>query len=653
MSPGRRISGSDDGAVLPIVALSLVFLITMTAFTIDLGRVMLANRDLQKVSDLVALDLARRVDGVHTVDQINADPTFLLQKTISAARNGFDVTGPRRLEHHLGVIDRRTRQFFELHGSSVPNAVRVVAGDTVDYFFAPGSSSTSRAADTLGRGNATCVSPDPDCPLVPDDTGGGGGTTTTLLGGVTTTLPGGGGGTTTTLPGGVTTTTLPGATTTTSPGGSTTTVPGGGTTTTLPGTTSSIPDGCLPLPTICQLTAATTDFETGSFLAGGNLTTPQVQLLNGLMSAVAPGVSLDALSYQGLASAQLTARQLATALGLGSPNDLFTATVSYKNFLLASASALSSNGGSPAAVNALNLMAPSVPVNKTIDLSRLLGQGSGFHASLGNGPSAFDTYIKYLNLLEASAFVVNGTNAISVPNLSVNQPGFVRVDASVKVIEAAQRKLRAQVNDVLQTSQLDLTLTITIDVAGPRSGERVRGTMVVHPTSGSASTWPSLIVCPNTPGSVPPQVRITVLGSPVTTTGNASLTVSVSSIDVLSTNIPATSITSAGQTGTAQFLYPSEFEPSTGSGGMKRVGNPSLNLAAGFSATSGNSTVLGVPLIPVNTLISEANQALSSSIFSGIQDAIVPLITSTLGVELGGADVGVFGVECTETVLVH
>jgi uncharacterized membrane protein len=610
VSSGRRLRGNEDGAVLPIVALSLVFLMTMTAFTIDLGRVMLSNRDLQKVSDLVALDLARRVDGVRTVTEINADPTFQLQKLISASRNGFDITGARRVDHHLGVIDRRTREFHELHGSSVPNAVEVVAGDAVDYFFFPGSSSTSRGAAALARGNATCIAPDPLCPLIPDDT------------------PPGGGGTTTTLPG--VTTTLPGATTTT------------------------LPDPCMP-PTICQLTAASADFEAGSFLASASLSNTQVQLLNGLFSAVGTGVNFDVLSYQGLANAQLTARQLATALGLASPDNLFTTTITYKNFLLASANAIASNGGPAAAVTALNVLAQSVNPNTTIDVSNLMGTGSGFYAGQGNSPSGFDTYLKFFNLLQGSAFLINGNNAISVPNLAVGIAGFTRVDASFKAVEGVKQLTKAHVGDQLLTSQLDLTLTITLDIdnSGHRAGERIRGTLVVHPVGGSAVASPSLIVCPNTPGPAAPQVRITVVGSPVTTTGNAALTMSVASIDVLRTNIPSASITSAGQSGTATFMYPNEFEPSVGTGGTKRVSNPSLNLSAGFSATSGNSSVLGIPLIPVNTLINEANAGLSSSVFSKIQDTIVPLVTSTIGIELGGADVGVFGIECTETLLVH
>ena len=44
---GRAQQPRDRGAVLPIVALTLVTLIAMAAMTIDLGRLMMKRRDLQ------------------------------------------------------------------------------------------------------------------------------------------------------------------------------------------------------------------------------------------------------------------------------------------------------------------------------------------------------------------------------------------------------------------------------------------------------------------------------------------------------------------------------------------------------------------------------------------------------------------------------
>ena len=590
-SPGR-----DRGAVIPIVALCLVFLMTMTAFTIDLGRVMVSNRDLQKVSDLVALDLGRRIDG-RTVDQINADPAFQQQMLTSASRNQFDITGQRTIGYQLGLVERSTRKFYELHGSSVPNAVRVTAGDVLRYFFVPGTNHTTRSAVGLSAGNATCVSPDPQCAAgigEPDQT-----------------------------------------TTTTSPSTTTTTCP-----------------SCTPI--ITYLTTATTDFRVGSFLAGVNLDDTQVKLLNALLSKTGTSVTLDAVSYQGLASTQLTVRQLAAALGLASPNDLFTSTISYSAFLAASAAVLASNGNPQAALTVNNL-SKSVDKNKTIQFKNLVRKGNGFRADVGQGPSAFDTYLNFLNLLEASAFLVNGTNAIAIPNLDFGIPGITNVDASLAAVGAPREMLGAHVGDQLTTSQVDLTLTITvdIDISTVQPGGRLRGTIVVRPQSASATASPTMIVCPQDPN---PGTAVGVVGSAITSTGSESLVLSLPvagvNTDVLAVNVPNPSVTAPGATGTATFSYAAEFMPPVASGSMKRVGAQSLNLAVAFDAPTG-SALLGIPPIPLPQMVDTVNSALNTMVLPRIENTMLRKIANTLGIEFGGADVGVFGIDCNTVVLVH
>lgn len=559
----------DRGAVLPIVALSLVFLMTMTAFTIDLGREMLSNRDLQKVSDLTALDLSRRLDG-RTVNQINADTTFTQQMFTSATRNGFPIQGARSLSYQLGSVDRTTREFHQLHGTSIPNAVRVLAGDNVQFFFAPGSRDTAKSAVGLGTTTPLCQPPDPPC--------------TPLIG-------------------------------------------------------------------------ATTDFEVGSFLASASLDATHVKLLNALFSRVGSGVNLDAVSYQGIANSQVTIRQLSAALGLASPNDLFTATVGYRALLNAAASALSSNGGSATAVTALQAIALTTNTNTQIDLSTLLRRGSGFSANSGNG-SGFDSAIKLLNFLEGSAYLINGNSAISIPNLSFGIPGITNVDASLKVIESPGRLYGAVVGETLSTSQVDLTLTVTVDLdlSAIRVGERLRGTIVVHPTAGSAVASPTLIACPGN-GAVAPQDQIQVNGSAVSTTGNESLTLSaqvgLAVVDVLSTTINSASVAVPATSGTATFLYTTEFEPPAGTAGTKRVATPALSLSTGFDATTSNSTVIGTPLIPLATLVSETNQGLNASILAPLESNAISKIMGTLGLQIGGADVGAMDIHCVGPALVR
>ncbi|MGQ0616926.1 MAG: hypothetical protein ACT4PW_08030 [Acidimicrobiia bacterium] len=139
ISRRRRRANGEDGVVLMIVAVSLVVLVAATALTIDLGRQMMRRRDMQLVADVVSLDMARLLDG-RTRAQLLSSTDWAAQLTDSRDRNDFPDTGaPRHLDIALGHIDSVTRAFVEdVAASSVPTAVRVNAGDSVEYFFASG-----------------------------------------------------------------------------------------------------------------------------------------------------------------------------------------------------------------------------------------------------------------------------------------------------------------------------------------------------------------------------------------------------------------------------------------------------------------------------------------------------------------------------------
>lgn len=59
----RRWDRDERGSVAPFVAISLLVLILMAAFAIDLGVQRIARKDMQALSDAVAVDAARVVDG--------------------------------------------------------------------------------------------------------------------------------------------------------------------------------------------------------------------------------------------------------------------------------------------------------------------------------------------------------------------------------------------------------------------------------------------------------------------------------------------------------------------------------------------------------------------------------------------------------------
>ncbi|MGQ0616436.1 MAG: TadG family pilus assembly protein [Acidimicrobiia bacterium] len=153
----RRIQNrpGDRGAVIPMVAISLVVLIIGTAFSIDLGRQMSRRRDMQAIADVIALDMGRLIDGTSTRQALESSVAWEQQLTDTRSRNDFQPAGARQLEPVLGVWDEQSQTFTPSAPEGIPNAVRVTARDEVAYFFAPGAGGVNRLAIATKGGEET------------------------------------------------------------------------------------------------------------------------------------------------------------------------------------------------------------------------------------------------------------------------------------------------------------------------------------------------------------------------------------------------------------------------------------------------------------------------------------------------------------------
>lgn len=127
-APGRR-DERGAAAVIVGVALTLVLLI-IAAFAVDIGMQRTARRDMQALADVVALDLARNLDG-RTSAQLAS--TMDAQMAKSLARNGDTLGSAPDLDWDLGEL--RNGSFVEVASADVPSAVRVRADTTVDFAF--------------------------------------------------------------------------------------------------------------------------------------------------------------------------------------------------------------------------------------------------------------------------------------------------------------------------------------------------------------------------------------------------------------------------------------------------------------------------------------------------------------------------------------
>ena len=141
----------ERGVMAILVALLTCFtLIPMAAVAVDLGVQRVARRDLQNVADLVALDLARGVDGQPYSQLI----TSLQSDADKSAARSTVAGDPPHVTPQLGIVnpalwsptDPNPAGYFTPVNSDadgIPNAVRVIASTTVHYSFTSGSGGAS------------------------------------------------------------------------------------------------------------------------------------------------------------------------------------------------------------------------------------------------------------------------------------------------------------------------------------------------------------------------------------------------------------------------------------------------------------------------------------------------------------------------------
>lgn len=152
----RRLR-DDGGAVAVMMALIICFvLVPLSAMAVDLGMQRTARSDMQSLADVVALDLARHLDGTTDAStlltEFNGSSGLAAQ---SAARNMATVgdNATRSVVAQVGTVDPTrygtSGYFTSVTGSTVPTAVRVIASTKVGFGLAralPGGGVSSGAA---------------------------------------------------------------------------------------------------------------------------------------------------------------------------------------------------------------------------------------------------------------------------------------------------------------------------------------------------------------------------------------------------------------------------------------------------------------------------------------------------------------------------
>jgi uncharacterized membrane protein len=161
-------------------------------------------------------------------------------------------------------------------------------------------------------------------------------------------------------------------------------------------------------------------------------TTSDANLLYRVLAAHGIGSSVSVATYQSLVGAHLDLTALSTALGLGSPESMATASVSLAALLDAAATVIASNGSSATQVSALNTIKGDLGSlgGNAVSLANLFSVAPGAGSGLSAAANLADLVI-------GSILVADNNAGVSL-DLTSDVPGVSSLTTSVGLTQAAK-----------------------------------------------------------------------------------------------------------------------------------------------------------------------------------------------------------------------
>ncbi|MDQ4133844.1 MAG: pilus assembly protein TadG-related protein [Actinomycetota bacterium] len=244
------------------------------------------------------------------------------------------------------------------------------------------------------------------------------------------------------------------------------------------------PDGVLA-KAIGSLSTPLGTVRVGSNLVSLNVT--QQTLLNRLLTDVIGGtntVNLSAAGWNGIAGGNVSFSRLRTALGYsaGSTDGVLNSSITYRQLLDATISALNADGSPSSVAAATPLAAIASEVSATFGTAMKLGDLYEIVGNAGNGEDVADASFRVMDILQGGAILAD-TNHLasgtlfasdSIPSLGLI-PNFYSAKLTFGLIEAPQMKTGSPGKDpssnyftTATTSQLRarLDLTLRLDLLG-------------------------------------------------------------------------------------------------------------------------------------------------------------------------------------------
>lgn len=365
-------------------------------------------------------------------------------------------------------------------------------------------------------------------------------------------------------------------------------------------------------------------FRMGSFALA--LTSANSALLNAL---VGDALDLTALSYDGLADAQVSLLGLATELGAASVDELLALSdLSLGQLVLATAEVLEREGGSTADVTLLEAIAASVGSLPPVAVSDVLSLAPGADSALTVG-------INVLDLVATSAFVANGSGFLTIPGLttSLGLTG-TNVTSRLQVIQQPQFGCGPVDEAEARTSQVAVDLGGTLASVDLLGLYATSASMTLDLDVASADGLLRDVTCGTLQPGSPDTMRVDVTDGLVV----ASLTVDVT-VRLLGAPIAGGPIIVRTAPPAAPASASMSFPSLPSYGTRYTTGSGNIGLTGAAVDTSG-FRALGLPLgVTLNSLLSPVLSGIVNPLVAALDSAVLTPVLDLLGANLSGADV--------------
>ena len=353
-------------------------------------------------------------------------------------------------------------------------------------------------------------------------------------------------------------------------------------------------------------------FSVGSYLASFDST--QVTVLNGLLGAFGPPVSITAVGYQGLVTTSIELGDLLNAdASLGSVQNLLSANLQSKRVLADLAIALgqdattmldSGHASAAATLQAdqtiVNGLAVGATTSATVELCRIIEINSSCSPT---GSGAASASVDVLSLITGVAEVANGSNAFTV-NLGLGS----QVQIATSIIQPAAVQPPSPAGQSLSTQQMTTKLSLNLGLGD---------SLTVASSGALATATLNAVNC---------------VGTPEQTTYGVSTTAA---------ELTATVATALSQ-------YASSDQVGGGSG--------TLAFPAPWTNTDGQSVATATPSVSFSfSGASQLPSPLSGTVRTALSllDPQIPDILSALGTSVAGATVTSYPTVCKAPALVQ